>query len=69
MIENGLILTGGDAELLSRALAKVKTKFYEESERSLDGSEALEELVSFFRSAENEREEKRKTSHGSQPFA
>jgi hypothetical protein len=34
MIENGLILTGSDAELLSRALAEVKTKVYEESETS-----------------------------------
>jgi hypothetical protein len=32
MIENGLILTGNDAELLSRALAEVKTKFYERDE-------------------------------------
>jgi hypothetical protein len=30
MIENGPILTGSDAELLSRVLAEVKTKFYEE---------------------------------------
>jgi len=32
MIENGQILTGSDAELLSLALAEVKTKVYEESE-------------------------------------
>jgi hypothetical protein len=41
MIENGLILTGNDAELLSRALAEVKTKVYEESETSLDDAQAL----------------------------
>jgi hypothetical protein len=32
MIEKGLIITGNDAELLSRALSEVKTKAYEESE-------------------------------------
>jgi hypothetical protein len=32
MIEKGLIITGSDAELLSDALAEVKTKAYEESE-------------------------------------
>jgi hypothetical protein len=30
MIEKGLIITGSDAELLSRALSEVKTKAYEE---------------------------------------
>ena len=29
MIERGLIITGSDAELLSRALSEVKTKVYE----------------------------------------
>jgi hypothetical protein len=42
MIENGLILTGSDAELLSRALAEVKTKTYGESEVSLDDTQALD---------------------------
>jgi hypothetical protein len=46
MIKNGLIITGGDAELLSRALAEVKTKAYEESEMSLDDTQALAALVS-----------------------
>ena len=32
MIENGLFLTGGDAELLSHALEEAKTLIYEESE-------------------------------------
>ena len=30
MIESGLILTGNDAELLSHALAEVKTKVYKD---------------------------------------
>jgi hypothetical protein len=46
MIENGLFLTDSDAELLSRALAEVKTKVYEESETSLDDSQALDALLS-----------------------
>ena len=60
MIENGLILTGTDAERLSRALAEVKTKVYEESETSLDDIQALDTLVSCFRNAEKEEPEKEK---------
>jgi hypothetical protein len=52
MIENGLILTGSDAELLSRALTEVKSKALAESEVSLDNSQALERLVSRLTSAE-----------------
>jgi hypothetical protein len=44
MIENGLILTGRDAEVLSRALEEVKTKASEESEASLDDTQALDAL-------------------------
>jgi hypothetical protein len=58
MIEKGLILTGSDAELLSRALAEVKTKIYEESEARLDDAQALNALVSCFRTAEKEGQEK-----------
>jgi hypothetical protein len=58
MIENGLILTGNDAELLSRALAEVKTKVYEESEASLDDTQALDTLVSCFRNVGQEAQEK-----------
>jgi hypothetical protein len=57
MIEKGLILTGSDAELLSRALSEVKTKVYEESETSLDNTEALSALVSCFRTAEKEEQD------------
>jgi hypothetical protein len=58
MIEKGLILTGSDAELLSCALSEVKTKVYEESEASLDDTEALSALVLCFRTAEKETQEK-----------
>ena len=58
MIEKGLIITGSDAELLSRALSEVKTKAYEESEAQLDDTQALNALVSGFRIAENEGQEK-----------
>jgi len=57
MIENGLILTGSDAELLSRALSEVKTKVFEKSETSLDDSQALEALISSLRTAEMEERE------------
>jgi hypothetical protein len=58
MIESGLILTGSDAELLSRALSEVKTKVYEESETSLDDTQALDALLSSLRTAEKQEREK-----------
>jgi hypothetical protein len=58
MIEMGLILTGSDAVLFSNALAEVKTKFYADSEARLDDTQALEALVSCFRNAEKEGQEK-----------
>ena len=58
MIEKELVLTGSDAELLSRALAEVKTKIYEESEARVDDTQALEALVSCFGNAEKEKQEK-----------
>jgi hypothetical protein len=64
MIEKGLIITGSDAELLSRALSEVKTKSYEESEAQLDDTQALNALVSGFMSAESDgQEEERRHSH------
>jgi hypothetical protein len=50
-------LSGNDAELLSRALAEVKTKVYEESEASLDNTQALDTLVSCFRNVRQEEPE------------
>lgn len=58
MIQNGLILTGNQAELLSNALAEVKTKAYEESEVELDDDQALDTLVSCFRTTKKEEQEK-----------
>jgi hypothetical protein len=57
MIENGLILTGSDAELLSRALSEGKTKGYAESQTSLFDTQALDALVSCFRTMEKDGQE------------
>jgi hypothetical protein len=57
MIEKGLILTGSDVELLSRALSEVKTKVYDESEAQLDDTQALDALVSYFRNTANDGQE------------
>ena len=58
MIENGLILTGSDVELLSNALAEVKTKVYEESKTNLDDTQALDALLSSLRTVETDEREK-----------
>ena len=52
MLTKALVLTDGEADLLSRALEAVKTKTFEESETSLDDAGALEVLISSFRDAE-----------------
>jgi len=62
MIEKGLILTGSDAELLSRALWEIKTRAYKESETSLDDAQALDALVSCFRDAAKKGSE-RESNH------
>jgi hypothetical protein len=61
MIERGLIITGSDAELLNRALSELKTKAYEDSEAQLDDTEALNVLVSGFRTAEKEEQEEERS--------
>ena len=58
MIESGLILTGNDADLLRRALSELKTKVYKESETSLDDTQALDALLSSFRTVETEEQRK-----------
>jgi len=58
MLTKALVLTGGEADLLSRALEEVKTKFYEQSEKSWDDTQALDALVSYFRTAEMEGQQK-----------
>jgi hypothetical protein len=71
MIERGLIITGSDAELLSSALSEVKTKAYEESEAQLDDAQALDALVSCFRSfrnAESDIQEKERSHSYSSPL-
>ncbi|MFZ1021350.1 MAG: hypothetical protein WCE82_10865 [Halobacteriota archaeon] len=57
MIQNGLILTGTDAEILSQALLEMKTKAYAESETSLDDTQALTALVSCAEKGGQEKEE------------
>jgi hypothetical protein len=68
MIEKGLIITGSDAELLSRALSEVKTKAYEESEAQLDDTQALNALVSGFMSAKSDGHEKERRHSYFSPF-
>ena len=52
MLTKALVLTDGEADLLSRALEEVKTKTFEEPQISLDDLGALKALVSHFRDAE-----------------
>ena len=52
MLIKAFVLTGGEADLLSRALEEVKAKTFEESETSLDDAGALDVLISYFRDAE-----------------
>ena len=52
MLTKALVLTDGEADLLSRALEEVKTKTFEESQISLDDFGAIKTLVSHFRDAE-----------------
>jgi hypothetical protein len=52
MLTKALVLTNGEADLLSRALEEVKTKTFEESQISLDDLGALNALVSHFSDAE-----------------
>jgi hypothetical protein len=52
MLTKALVLTDGEADLLSRALEEGKTKTFEESQITLDDLEALRTLVSHFKNAE-----------------
>ncbi len=56
MTEKGVFITGDEAELLTRALAEVKTKAFEESELTLDDTQALGALVSSLRKDGEEKE-------------
>jgi hypothetical protein len=59
MPTKALVLTDGEAEVLSRALEEVKTKTFEESQISLDDVRALNALVTHFRDAEKEEPDKK----------
>ena len=52
MLTKALVLTDGEADLLSRVLEEVKTKTFEEFQIRLDDVGALNTLVSHFRDAE-----------------
>jgi hypothetical protein len=52
MLAKALVLTDGEADLLSRALEEVKTKTFKESQISPDDVGALNALVPNFRDAE-----------------
>jgi hypothetical protein len=58
MLTKALVLTDGEADLLSRVLEEVKTKTFEESQISLDDVGALDTLISCFRNAEKQEPEK-----------
>jgi len=60
MLTKALVLTDGEADLLSRVLEEVKTKAYEESETNLDDTQALDALVSWFRTTEKKEREKQR---------
>ncbi len=52
MLTKALVLTDGEADLLSRVLEEVKTKTFEKSQISLDDLSALNVLILHFRDAE-----------------
>ena len=56
MLTTALVLTDGEADLLSRVLEKVKSTTLEKSETKLNDMQALEVLVSYFDSAEKSEE-------------
>jgi hypothetical protein len=60
MLTKALVLTDGEADLLSRVLEEVKAKSYQESEISLDTTQALNVLVSYFENVEPEKEARQK---------
>ena len=60
MLTKALVLTDGEADLLSRALEEVKAKSYQESEISLDNTQALNALVSYFEDVEPGNEARQK---------
>ncbi|HYB58945.1 MAG TPA: hypothetical protein VEB88_01690 [Candidatus Acidoferrales bacterium] len=68
MLTKALVLTDGEADLLSCVLEEVKTKTFEESEKSLDDTQALDALVSYFRTAGIEGQRKKGIARISIPY-
>jgi hypothetical protein len=60
MLTKALVLTDDEANLLSRVLDKVRAKSYQESQISLDNTQALNVLVSYFENVEPEKEARQK---------
>ena len=56
MLTKALVLTEGEVDLLSRVLEAVKAKPYQESEISIDNTQALNALVSYFENVEPGKE-------------
>jgi signal transduction histidine kinase len=69
MLTKALVLTDGEADLLSRALEEVKTKTFEESQISLDDLGALNALVSHFREAEKVEPDKEARQISASPLS
>jgi hypothetical protein len=69
MLTKALVLTGGEADLLSRALEEVKTKTLEESKISLDDLGALNALVSHFNDAEKVEPDKEARQISANPLS
>jgi hypothetical protein len=69
MLTKGLVLTDGEADLLSRVLEEVKTKTFQESQISLDDVEALNALVSHFRDVEKVEPDKEARQIFVNPFS
>ncbi|HYA33292.1 MAG TPA: hypothetical protein VEG65_04785 [Candidatus Bathyarchaeia archaeon] len=57
MLEKSLIITGSDAEILSRAIEQIKAKAYDEREVSLDDTQAFHALISGLTTAEEEEKD------------
>ena len=69
MLTKALVLTDGEADLLSRVLEEVKTKTFEESQISLDDVGALNALVSHFRDAEKVEPDKEARQLSANPLS
>ena len=62
MLEKSLIITGSEAEILSQAITNVKAKAYDESEATLDDTQAFHALIARLNTTE-EDEKDNETPH------